>query len=76
MKNVSIAAIQSNCSANVSDNIEQTVKQIEAAAQAGAQLICLQELFTSLYFCQSDLRPTNINSAQWSASSENFNGIW
>ena len=54
MKKVSIAAIQSNCSANVSDNIEQTVKQIEAAAQAGAQLICLQELFAGLYFCQSE----------------------
>lgn len=54
MKKVSIAAIQSTCTANVQKNIERTVQQIEAAAKAGAQLICLQELFAGLYFCQSE----------------------
>ncbi len=54
MKKVSIAAIQSTCTANVQKNVERTVQQIEAAAKAGAQLICLQELFAGLYFCQSE----------------------
>jgi N-carbamoylputrescine amidase len=30
------------------------MEQIEKAAAGGAQVICLQEMFTSLYFCQSE----------------------
>ena len=54
MKNVSIAAIQSKCSDNVAGNLEQTVIEIKTAAEKGAQLVCLQELFASKYFCQSE----------------------
>lgn len=53
-KTLSVAAIQLPCSSDISSNIEATVQQIEAAAEAGANLICLQELFSSLYFCQSE----------------------
>ena len=53
-KNVTVAAIQLPCSSDIAQNIEATVQQIEAAAKAGANLICLQELFSSLYFCQSE----------------------
>ena len=53
-KNISVAAIQLPCSGDISRNIEATVQQIEAAAKAGANLICLQELFSSLYFCQTE----------------------
>ena len=53
-KNISVAAIQLPCSGDISQNIEATVQQIEAAAKAGANLICLQELFSSLYFCQTE----------------------
>lgn len=53
-KNISIAAIQLPCSGDISSNIEATIHQIEMAAQAGANLICLQELFSSRYFCQSE----------------------
>ena len=42
------------CSGDIPRNIEATVQQIEAAAKAGANLICLQELFSSLYFCQTE----------------------
>lgn len=34
--------------------IESTIKMIEKAADSGAQLIALQELHTSEYFCQSE----------------------
>lgn len=54
MKNVSIAAIQSKCTDNVSTNLDQAILEIENAAKNGAQLICLQELFASKYFCQSE----------------------
>ena len=53
-KNISVAAIQLPCSGDIPRNIETTVQQIEAAAKAGANLICLQELFSSLYFCQTE----------------------
>lgn len=54
MKPVTVAAIQTTCTANVADNVEQTVKLITDAAAKGAKLICLQELFAGLYFCQSE----------------------
>ena len=34
------------------ENQIQAIEKIEAAAQKGAQIVCLQELFRSLYFCQ------------------------
>ncbi len=54
MKKVTVAAIQTDCTANVQQNVQKTVKLIEQAANQGAQLICLQELFAGLYFCQSE----------------------
>lgn len=51
---IRVAAVQLNCTANVDDNIERTIAEIKKAADGGAQLICLQELFGSLYFCQSE----------------------
>lgn len=51
---VSVAAIQMTCTADVDSNIERTIGEIEKAAVAGARLVCLQELFGSLYFCQSE----------------------
>lgn len=49
-----VAAIQLDCSTDVSANLQRTLGEIESAAQAGANLICLQELFSSRYFCQSE----------------------
>ncbi len=51
---VNVAAIQLPCVSNVAENLDRTVAAIKQAAAAGAQLICLQELFSSLYFCQSE----------------------
>ena len=48
---VKIGTIQMSCSADKSDNIQKTILKIKDAAAKGAQVICLQELFTSLYFC-------------------------
>lgn len=53
-QNSAVAAIQLPCGVDVAGNIESTIQQIEAAASRGAQLICLQELFSSHYFCQSE----------------------
>lgn len=39
------------CSENTDANREKAMRKIREAASGGAQIICLQELFTSLYFC-------------------------
>ncbi len=51
---VQIGLIQMSCSAVPSENVDKAVERIRAAAGLGAQIICLQELFTSLYFCQAE----------------------
>lgn len=51
MNNINIGLIQMSCSDNVQENIEKTIAKIKEAAANGAQIICLQELFSSLYFC-------------------------
>jgi len=40
-----------SCVADKKTNIEKAIQKIREAAQQGGQIICLQELFTSLYFC-------------------------
>src|SRR5437762_12190528 len=32
-------------------NLEKAITKIKEAAEKGAEIVCLQELFTSLYFC-------------------------
>ncbi len=54
MKNVSFALVQLNCSTDVATNIAKTVQAIRDAAARGAQVICLQELFSSVYFCYEE----------------------
>jgi N-carbamoylputrescine amidase len=51
-KSVKIALIQDQCSDIPAENLAKAVSHIRAAAAQGAQIICLQELFISLYFCQ------------------------
>lgn len=48
-----VALIQQRCSANREENIAATQAAIIQAAESGAQLVVLQELHTSLYFCQT-----------------------
>lgn len=51
MPKVNIGLVQMSCTRNKEDNLQKTMKKIREAAEKGAQIICLQELFTSLYFC-------------------------
>jgi N-carbamoylputrescine amidase len=50
-KNVKLGLVQMTCSANKQENLDKAIEKIKEAAAKGAQIICLQELFTSLYFC-------------------------
>ena len=48
---VNVAATQMSCSWDLSKNLEKARNIIKRAANAGANVILLQELFQSPYFC-------------------------
>jgi N-carbamoylputrescine amidase len=48
---VTLAATQMACSWDLDDNIQKAEEQVTAAAEDGAQIILLQELFQTPYFC-------------------------
>ena len=54
MKNLKIGLLQQHNTADREDNIRRLCEGIENLAQRGAQLIVLQELHNSLYFCQTE----------------------
>ncbi|MDH2902031.1 MAG: acyltransferase, partial [archaeon] len=39
---------------NKAENLDKALRMIRDAAQRGAQIVCLPELFTSLYFPQDE----------------------
>ena len=49
-----IGIIQQSCSADIQDNKEKLSQNIADAARQGAELVVLQELHNSLYFCQTE----------------------
>jgi N-carbamoylputrescine amidase len=49
-----VALIQSKGDARKDVNVERALARIADAANAGAQIVCLQELFAGQYFCQSE----------------------
>jgi len=50
-RTVSLGLIQMACDPDPEVNLTRVITEIEATAGRGAQIICLQELFRSLYFC-------------------------
>jgi N-carbamoylputrescine amidase len=51
---VTLGLVQMRCDPQPEANLENAVGQIRAAAHAGAQVVCLPELFRSPYFCQRE----------------------
>ena len=51
---VRVAAIQLSCGQTVAANIEQAISKVRKAVAEGAEIVCLQELFSTQYFCQSE----------------------
>lgn len=43
-----------SCSDHPEENLAKALERIRTAANQGAQIVCLQELFRSRYFCQSE----------------------
>jgi len=50
-RKVNIGIIQMQCVAAPTENLEKTIAKIREVASKGAQVVVLQELFRSLYFC-------------------------
>lgn len=46
-----LGLIQMSCQKDKAANIEKAVKNIRDLASKGANIVCMQELFSSLYFC-------------------------
>jgi len=53
-KIVNLGLVQFACRAEPDLNLQKAVESCRAAALQGAQIICLQELFRSEYFCQKE----------------------
>ena len=53
-KKVNVGSVQMSCTANPAENLSKAIGKIREAAAKGAQIVCLQELFTSLYFCDEE----------------------
>jgi len=51
MAKVKVGLVQMSCVKEKQPNLEKAIREIRNAAKQGAQIVCLQELFTSLYFC-------------------------
>jgi N-carbamoylputrescine amidase len=51
MSKVKVGLVQMSCSSSKEENMQKAIAGIKDAAVKGANIVCLQELFTSLYFC-------------------------
>ena len=54
MSTVKVGLVQMSCTAVKEENLSNAIAKVREAAAKGAQIVCLQELFTSLYFCDTE----------------------
>lgn len=54
MATTRVALIQMSCEASTEANLAKAVSRVRDAAEGGAKLICLPELFRAQYFCQRE----------------------
>jgi len=54
VRKVKVAATQMSCSGSIDENITKADGLVREAAKKGAQIILLQELFETPYFCQKE----------------------
>lgn len=54
MSKVTVGLVQMSCTANRAENLAKAIEKTREAAAKGARIVCLQELFTSLYFCDEE----------------------
>jgi len=52
MSKVKVGMVQMTCSNDKQANLAKAIEGVRKAAADGAQIVCLQALFTALYSCQ------------------------
>jgi len=63
MSKLTVGLVQQSCSDNRTANIEKSIAGIRRCAEQGVKLVVLQELHTSLYFCDVE-DPANFDLAE------------
>ena len=53
-RTVTLGLVQMRCGDKPADNLDRAIERIRRAARDGADVVCLQELFRSRYFCQKE----------------------
>jgi N-carbamoylputrescine amidase len=54
MSKVNIGLVQMTCTPFKEENLAKAIEKTREASAKGAQIVCLQELFSSLYFCDEE----------------------
>ncbi len=54
MSKVKVGIVQMTCTADKQQNLQKAIAKVREAARKGAQVVCLQELFATLYFCDEE----------------------
>jgi N-carbamoylputrescine amidase len=49
-----VGLAQMSCALDPNENLAKAESQVREAAARGAQIVCLQELFRSQYFCREE----------------------
>ena len=60
---LTVGLLQLKCSTDPAANLARTIEAIREAAKRGAQIVCLEELFRSQYFCREE-NPDNFDLAE------------
>ncbi|MDA0690602.1 MAG: carbon-nitrogen hydrolase [Nitrospinae bacterium] len=53
-KAITLGLIQATCALDPAKNLQDAIQAVTEASEKGAQIVCLQELFRSRYFCQTE----------------------
>ncbi|MDD8017121.1 MAG: carbon-nitrogen hydrolase [Bacteroidota bacterium] len=53
-RKIKIGLVQNSCSPNLSENMAKAIRGIREAAAKGANVVCLHELFRTMYFCDKE----------------------
>src|SRR5487761_657593 len=51
---LTVGLLQRTCSTDPAANLQSTIEAVRQAAKRGAQIVCLEELFRSQYFCREE----------------------
>ena len=72
MAKVKVALVQMSCGADKHNNLNKAIEKTKEAAAKGAQIVCLQELFTSLFLLQG-MRKIFMKILNWQKYLVSFN---